>query len=72
MIEAPVQMVVAGGIAQAMMLPIIALGTLYLRHRHLPRIIEPSRWVTYGLWIASAIIVGFIGYFVYDKIRGAL
>jgi manganese transport protein len=69
-IEAPVQMVVAGGIAQAMMLPVIAISTLYLRHWHLPKIIEPSRWVTYGLWAASAIIVGYIGYFLYDKIRG--
>ena len=29
-------MVVAGGLAQAMMLPLIGLGAIYLRHAHLP------------------------------------
>ena len=32
----PVKMVVIGGIAQAMMLPVIGAGTIYLRHRRLP------------------------------------
>jgi hypothetical protein len=45
-IESPVKMVVAGGLAQAAMLPLIAIGTLILRHRHLPREIVPSRLVT--------------------------
>ena len=39
--RSPVKMVVAGGLAQAMMLPIIAIGTLYLRHRRLPKEIAP-------------------------------
>src|SRR3712207_9535561 len=32
----PVKMVVVSGIAQALMLPVIAVGTIYLRQRHLP------------------------------------
>jgi manganese transport protein len=64
LVQSPVKMVVAGGLAQAMMLPIIGLSTLYLRHRHLPKSITPSRWVTIGLWIATAVIVALIGYYL--------
>jgi Mn2+/Fe2+ NRAMP family transporter len=67
--QSPVKMVVAGGLAQAMMLPIIGLSTLYLRHRHLPREIAPSRWVTTALWIATAIIVYLMGYYIIEQLR---
>ena len=36
-LESPVTMVMFGGIAQALMLPIIGIGAIYLRHRRLPR-----------------------------------
>ncbi len=62
--QSPVKMVVAGGIAQAMLLPVIGAGTLVLRHRHLPEAIAPSRAVTVGLWIASAVITSFTGYWI--------
>ncbi len=68
-IESPVNMVKAGGIAQALMLPVIGIGTLYLRHRHLPRDIAPARWVTIFLWIATAVIVWLMGYYVFEQIR---
>ncbi|MDX2032450.1 MAG: Nramp family divalent metal transporter [Blastocatellia bacterium] len=67
--ESPVKMVVAGGLAQAMMLPVIGIGTLYLRHRHLPREILPSRWVTIFLWIATIIIVWLMGYYGIEQIK---
>lgn len=67
--ESPVKMVVAGGLAQAMMLPVIAVGTLYLRHKLLPREIAPSRWVTVFLWVASAIIMAMMGYFIVEQLR---
>ena len=38
----PVQMVVAGGLAQMLMLPLIGLAVVYLRHAHLPRELAPS------------------------------
>lgn len=63
-IESPVKMVVAGGLAQAAMLPLIAVGTLILRHRHLPREIVPSRFVTGGLWFAASVIVLLMCYYV--------
>jgi manganese transport protein len=69
LVQSPVKMVVAGGLAQAMMLPIIGLSTLYLRHRHLPKSITPSRWVTIGLWIATAVIVALMGYYLSEQLR---
>lgn len=68
----PVQMVRIGGISQAMMLPVIGLGAVYLRHRHLPKDIAPSRWVTVGLWVATALIVWLMGYSVIEAIRKML
>jgi manganese transport protein len=62
--ESPVRMVVFGGLAQAMMLPVLGLGALYLRHRRLPPEIGPSRWVTVGLWLATLIIFCMVGYSV--------
>lgn len=69
-IKSPVAMVVAGGLAQAMMLPIIGIATLYLRHRHLPKDIAPSPWVTVLLWFATAVMICMTGYFVIEKLRG--
>jgi manganese transport protein len=60
----PVKMVVIGGIAQAMMLPVIGISTIYLRHRHLPQRIAPATWVTIGLWLASFIIICITAYSV--------
>jgi Mn2+/Fe2+ NRAMP family transporter len=68
----PVHMVKIGGIAQAMMLPVIGLGAVYLRHRHLPKDILPSRWVTVGLWVATALIAWLMGYSVFEAVRKML
>ena len=61
--ESPVKMVVAGGLAQAMMLPVLGIGALYLRHRRLPQEIAPSGWVTAGLWVATLVIICLVGYY---------
>jgi hypothetical protein len=61
-IQSPVWMVVFGGIAQAIALPIIAFGTLYLRYRHLPRPVEPSRFNTAAVWISASLMVFMVGY----------
>jgi manganese transport protein len=66
--DSPVKMVVAGGLAQAMMLPIIGISTLFLRHRHLPKEIAPSSWVTVLLWFATAVIICLTGYYVINQI----
>jgi Mn2+/Fe2+ NRAMP family transporter len=61
--QSPVKMVVAGGVAQALMLPVIAVGTLYLRHRRLPKEVVPQWWVTAAVWIAGAVIVCLMIYY---------
>ena len=60
----PVKMVVIGGIAQAMMLPVIGIGTIYLRHRRLPGRVAPATWVTVALWMATFIIICITAYSV--------
>ena len=52
----PVKMVVAGGIAQAVMLPVTGLGALFLHHRRLPREVRPHGIVTAGLWAATLLM----------------
>jgi hypothetical protein len=54
--ESPVKMVVWGALAQSFMLPVFAAGTLYLRHKHLPPEVAPSRPVTVALWLGTVII----------------
>jgi hypothetical protein len=56
-IESPVKMVVAGGITQALLLPALGAGALYLRHRRLPREIAPPTIVTLMLWIAGVLML---------------
>ena len=41
-LRSPVQMVVAGGVAQALMLPLIGGAVIYLRHTQLPDEIRPA------------------------------
>jgi manganese transport protein len=54
--RSPVQMVVAGGIAQAVMLPLIGLAIVYLR-RHLPSDIRPKPLTTAGLFVSVTVMV---------------
>jgi manganese transport protein len=61
--QSPVLMVKAGGVAQSAMLPVIAVGALFLRHRRLPSEVAPSRGVTVLFWIASAAIILLMAYY---------
>jgi manganese transport protein len=61
-IQSPIWMVVAGGTAQAIALPVIAFGTLYLRYRHLPRSVEPSSFNTAAVWISGLVMIFMVGY----------
>ena len=63
-LESPVTMVMLGGIAQALMLPVVGIGAIYLRHRHLAPEIRPSALTTAGLWAATALILVVMGYYV--------
>lgn len=66
----PSRMVKIGGIGQAMMLPLIAGGTLFLRQKHLPKSVYPSSWETISLWSASLFTIFMMGYYTFHLIWG--
>jgi Mn2+/Fe2+ NRAMP family transporter len=67
-IRSPVQMVVAGGLAQALMLPLIGIAVIYLRHTSLPDDIRPPVATTAMLWISTIVMAGFAGYYVWSRL----
>ena len=69
--KSPVKMVVAGGILQALLLPLASIGTIYLHHRHLPAALRPVRIVTVALWIATAIMAAAGVYGLVVSLKGA-
>jgi Mn2+/Fe2+ NRAMP family transporter len=68
--ESPVKMVVAGGIAQSLLLPALGAAAVYLRHRHLPREVTPPAFVTAALWATSAMMAALMLYYVLLTLRG--
>ena len=60
--RSPVTMVIVGGYAQALTLPILSVGTLYMRHRGLPKDIAPGRLATAALWFATVVITAVMAY----------
>jgi hypothetical protein len=66
--RSPVQMVVIGGIAQALMLPLIGIAAMYLRHRRLPPEVQPSAATTIVLWISTAVMAAFALYYVVSRL----
>jgi manganese transport protein len=67
----PVKMVVAGGLAQTLMLPIIGLATIHLRHRRLPAALAPSSVTTTALWISTTVMMAVAMYYAWTTL-GAL
>ncbi len=61
--QSPVKMVVAGGVSQSLMVPVIAVGALFLRHRRLPGDLAPSRGTTFFLWFSSVVIICLMIYY---------
>jgi Mn2+/Fe2+ NRAMP family transporter len=55
----PVKMVFIGGLAQFLIMPAIAVVTMYLRHRHLPKELAPPVYRTWLAWISAVAIVVF-------------
>jgi Mn2+/Fe2+ NRAMP family transporter len=64
----PVSMVVAGGLAQALSLPAICFGVLYLRHRLQPKETAPGWWNTTWLWIAGVLISALMAVYVVGEL----
>ena len=65
----PVTMVKVGGVSQALMLPIIAVGALYMRYRRLPKEVIPKQWITVGLWTASITTICLMVYYAVLTLR---
>jgi hypothetical protein len=69
-VQAPVTMVMIGGIVQAIMLPVIGIGAIFLRHRRLPPEVAPSVLTTAALWITTAATLVMMGYYAVFMARG--
>jgi hypothetical protein len=69
-IASPVTMVMVGGIVQALMLPVLGIGAIYLRHRRLPRELAPSPLTTAALWATTGVIVVLMGYYALLTVTG--
>jgi len=64
----PVGMVFVGGLAQFLMMPVIAGATIFLRHRHLPQEVAPSKMVTLAAWFCALLIAALMGYYVFAQL----
>jgi Mn2+/Fe2+ NRAMP family transporter len=54
----PVAMVLAGGMAQTALLPVVCFSALYLHYRHLDERLRPSKWIVVLLWVSSTLTLG--------------
>lgn len=64
----PRWMVVVGGVAQALMLPIIGAATIYFRYRGTDRRITPSRVLDLLLWAAFLSVTLVAAYYCWNKL----
>ena len=64
----PVRLVQIGGVAQALMLPIVGFAVLYLRYTRLPKSIAPQSWITLLLWAVSFVVLFLMGYSVLRRL----
>ncbi len=64
----PVGMVFVGGLAQFLMIPLIAIATLYLRHRRLPREAASSALTTLAVWLCTVVIAALMGYYLVSQL----
>lgn len=67
-VRAPAKLVLAAGVAQALMLTVLGAGALYFRYRKTPRELMPGRAWDLGLWVSCIgfFIVG--GWLLYTKL----
>jgi Mn2+/Fe2+ NRAMP family transporter len=59
-VREPVVMVKVAGISQAILLPAMGFGALYLINHRLPTSIKPALWVRRALWATSAIMLAVV------------
>jgi hypothetical protein len=66
----PTQMVKMGGIAQAAMLPIIAVSVMTLRHKNLPKELKSTGITAVTLWVASIVTIVMMLFYVVKLLTG--
>lgn len=64
-VQSPVWMVKLGGICQAAMLPVIAIGALYLRFKRTPREVRAGLFMTGSLLVSSTVIILVMAYYAF-------
>ena len=67
-VRAPKQLVLASGLMQAIMLPMLAIAALYFRYRQLDQRLMPSLGWDFGLWISSFVLFFAGCWAFFDKI----
>jgi hypothetical protein len=67
-ISEPMKLLGLAGIIEAIHIPLVIAGTLYLNHKYLPDSLKPSRAITVLMVVAGLFFVGFAGFFVFDLI----
>ncbi len=67
-VRAPKQLVLASGLMQAIMLPMLAVAALYFRYRRSDQRLMPSLGWDFGLWVSSAGLLLAGGWAFIDKI----
>ncbi len=55
-VKLPALMVTITGVSIALLLPLIAICTLYLRYKKLPQEVAPPSWVSNLLWVTTIVI----------------
>jgi hypothetical protein len=64
LVEEPVVMVKIGGVAQALMLPVIGFSTIYLGRLRLSDAVSPNGWSRLALWLSAAVMLAVAGYYL--------
>ena len=71
-VRAPVKLILAGGVAQALMLPCLGAAALYFRYRRVDPAVRPGRLWDSLLWLSFAGFVVAGGWLALSKVFPAL
>lgn len=70
-IQEPLNLVLIGALAQALMLPLLCLASLYFHHQRMKDQLKPkSFWPTLFLWLSAIAMIGAGGFQLYSKLSG--
>jgi hypothetical protein len=64
LVEEPVLMVKIGGVAQALMLPVIGFSTIYLSRQRLSGAVASTGWIRLALWCCSVVMLAAASYYL--------